>query len=100
MFNTITWQGYWTTLAQLSAGYYLVIYLLYYRRDFKIEFPKREPSKNYPVASPAVASFMKEQNDALSITEEEDLSFVTPTDKNERLVYACIDEFNAYLEGV
>jgi hypothetical protein len=36
MFNMISWQGYWIFLAILLVGYYLVIYLLYFRSDFTI----------------------------------------------------------------
>lgn len=99
MLNTITWQGYWATLALLSLGYYLLIYLLYYRNDFKIAFPKQGTAKNNPSASPAVASFLREQVQPTSIGED-DLDFETPESKTERLIYACMDEVNAYLDGV
>ncbi|HWJ29135.1 MAG TPA: hypothetical protein VNS32_21515, partial [Flavisolibacter sp.] len=36
MLHTISWQGYWTTLALITVGYYLAIYLLYFRKDFGI----------------------------------------------------------------
>lgn len=37
MFNSISWQGYWIFLAILLVGYYLVIYLLYFRSDFTMK---------------------------------------------------------------
>lgn len=34
MFSKISWQNYWTTIALLTAAYYLIIYFLYFRGNF------------------------------------------------------------------
>lgn len=33
MFNFISWQGYWTFLAIVTGLYYLLVYLLYFKRQ-------------------------------------------------------------------
>jgi hypothetical protein len=98
MFNTITWQGYWTTLALLSAGYYLFIYLLYYRKDFKISFPKQKVAIKPSSVPAASASFVTEQNE-LSLDTDEANAVETYADSDERMVYACMDELSAYFES-
>ena len=100
MLNNITWQGYWTILALLSAGYYLVIYFLYYRKDFKIENPKRGASTKHATTSAAMASFMQAHNAAVPMNEQDVVDFGAPDEKAEQIVYACMDELNAFLEGV
>src|SRR4030095_7315451 len=85
MFNNVSWQGYWTVLALLAAGYYLVIYLLYFRNDFKVSFRKRPVS----IASPGEILF-----------HQSDESFYQPsgTENGERLAESCMDEINAYFD--
>ena len=95
MLTNITWKGYWTTLAILTAGYYLAIYLLYFRKDFEIILPKRQSEAKSPSATPAVVSFLKEVNQP-SLFPDEANELSTPADGNESLVYACMDEVAAY----
>lgn len=94
MLNNITWQGYWVTLALLSAGYYLAIYVLYFRNDFKIAFPKRNTLQKYSAASPAVAAVIEQQVQTPADQKEEG----SVMDINEGLVGACLDELNAYFD--
>ncbi|MDQ3681602.1 MAG: hypothetical protein M3352_00850 [Bacteroidota bacterium] len=42
MINNISWQGYWISIALLTASYYLVLFLLYYRNEFKHLFSARQ----------------------------------------------------------
>lgn len=100
MLNNISWQGYWVTFAVLTTGYYLIIYLLFYRSDFKIVLPFREPVKKSPSSSPAITSFLQQQNQP-SLFEEDGSEFTSPVNNSEEhLVYACMDELNAYFEEV
>lgn len=100
MLNNISWQGYWVTLALLTAGYYLVVYLLYFRKDFKISLPGKAGLPKSPSASPAVTSFLKEQaQPSLFRDGETEDEFSTPTDPTEQAVYACMDELTAYFES-
>lgn len=91
MFNNISWQGYWTSIAIFTAGYYLSIYLLYFRRDFGILFPSglsRGEEHSFDFGSST-----KSNKTAISESEE----FQTPdTDSQEAIVYACIDELDAF----
>ena len=76
----ISWQGYWIWLAVISAGYYLVIYLLYYRHDFKVWIRQK------PYNSGGI----------LSASE----SIIQPPVEKvaEPLIDSCMDELNAFFE--
>ena len=76
----ISWQGYWIWLAVISAGYYLVIYLLYYRHDLKAWIhPKPNNSDGIVTASESIIQ--------------------PPVEKDaERLIDSCMDELNAFFE--
>lgn len=99
MLNNISWQGYWATLALLTAGYYLVIYLRYFRKDLQVFLQQRRPSTTSPSATPAVAAFLKEQTQPSPFSEDTGPDFQTPAEGEESLVYAFIDELNAYFES-
>jgi hypothetical protein len=101
MFNNISWQGYWITIALLTAGYYLIVYLLYFRKDFSIEWKKGTTPKDETLFS----SVTSESAATQPVTNEQptlfdDSSDFQPPTKNtiESTVYACMDEVNAYLE--
>jgi len=86
MFNGIGWQSYWVTLAILAAVYYLFIFLLYYRRDFKLFFLKttsihagESQTDNLPEIAP---EFPNEEQDRAEAS----------------IVYACLDEVKALFE--
>jgi hypothetical protein len=103
MFNNISWQGYWTCIALLTGGYYLVVLLLYYRSDFKVLL--RSKSLNHfqtpelKIAhSKAVGKVLEKLQppflDNITVPE-----FQTPLENSdESLVYACMDELNAFFE--
>ncbi len=80
MINNISWQGYWITLALISAGYYLCIYLLYYRSDFKV-WIHRKPynSQGIVSASASITQPLREEG-------------------AEGLIDSCMDELNAFFE--
>ena len=90
MLNNITWQGYWTTLALLSAGYYLVIYALYYRKDFKMILPRKEQKSVHfsNTSSSAKGTFPEDVNE----------EFSSPTPGDEATIYTCMDELNAFFQ--
>ncbi len=94
MFNNISWQGYWLTIALTSAGYYLSIYLLYFRNDFKILIGQKKTKSSFEIAghsSPLDESL--KQSELFNDSTEFELP-----DKNseEAIVYACIDELDAF----
>jgi hypothetical protein len=101
MLNNINWQGYWITIALLIAGYYLVIYMLYLRKDFSIEWRKgSKPNEESPFFSTspnsAVSSSDAVHQPPLFDSFEE---FQRPSANTiEHAVYTCMDEINAYLE--
>jgi hypothetical protein len=81
MFNTISWQSYWTTLAISVAIYYLIILLLYYRKELRFSFER---------------TCTKAEEQSFILSEEE---FQTPSpDSEEAIVYSCMDELNAFFE--
>lgn len=101
MFNNISWQGYWVSIAILTAGYYLVIYLLYFRKDVSIGWNKsstseeENPFTSFTADSAASQSAAIKQHTLFHNSEE----FQHPAkDTVEGAVYMCIDEVSAYLE--
>lgn len=100
MLNNISWQGYWTTLALLTAAYYFLVYWRYFRKDLLSALSKRNPVSSTPAVSPAVASFLHEQaHSPLTTREVPEDDFCLPTDPVEQTVYSCMDELNAYFES-
>ncbi len=104
MLNNISWQGYWATLAISTAFYYIWLYLKYFRNQFKI--PYLHPSSPVPQAPHSVKSFLEESivSDVPvtgpNLFGEEDSPFETPDkDSEEEIVYAFMNELNAYLEN-
>lgn len=93
MLSNISWQGYWITLALLCAGYYAVIYLLYYRNDFSIIISKKNKGVFIPSAPAAVASFLKGQGRSATNSKSD---MADPG--SDGMVQACIDELAAYFE--
>jgi len=85
MFNNVSWQGYWTVLALIAAGYYLVIYLLYFRNDFKVSAWKRSAG----MASPTELLFHQSDEGLYPASEAENI---------DRLAESCMDEINAYFD--
>lgn len=100
MFNNISWQGYWITIALLTAGYYLVVYLLYFRKDFSIEWSKISKTGALSSSLPSTTDRTTSASEAVSqptlfAGSEE---FQCPEmDTIEHAVYACMDEINAFL---
>jgi hypothetical protein len=96
MFNNISWQGYWITLALLSAGYYLVIYFLYYRSDFTIILPKRKSPTSRGDNRTAFPPRANSASTSASLTQEE---FEVPSkDSEEYPIYSLMNEVTAYFE--
>jgi hypothetical protein len=96
MFNNISWQGYWITLALISAGYYLAIYLLYYRNDFKIILPKSKPQDHSGNSSLSFPSMEKPTLQPTLFEENEHVSH--PADNEDHLVSSLMDELTAYFK--
>jgi hypothetical protein len=97
MFNNISWQGYWTTIALLTAGYYLSIYLLYFRNDFKVLSRGKATEDNkhsYGFVGLTPVSDEVHADRPLSGNDEE--SQTLDRNSEEAVVYACIDELDAF----
>jgi len=95
MFNNISWQGYWISLVLISTGYYLIIYLLYYRSDFKIIIPRKLGSHSGNTSTPF--SSVEKPLGQPSLFEE-NISVLHSTDAEDRQVSSLMDELTAYFE--
>jgi hypothetical protein len=101
MFHTISWQSYWLTLALLLAGYYLAIYLLYYRSDFKIGLSRK--SLGNSLSSPVPSNNREMQTDTMlqpSLFDkiEAPLLPTAVVSTEEYLAEYCMDELSAFFE--
>jgi hypothetical protein len=92
MFSNISWQQYWTSVVVITLAYYLVIYLLYFRKGFALLFPSGLHEYNSP---------LKEKEESRpSLFENDSLGFKQMTENNEEhIAYACMDELNAFFEN-
>ena len=99
MFDTVSWQGYWFVIFLLTVSYYLTIYLLYFLDDFK-RFLNRKVSANDNLSfvSPGTEFNHKTRNGQPSLFDDAK-DFQSPDQLNEEaIVYACIDEINAFFK--
>jgi hypothetical protein len=87
MFNTISWQSYWTVIAIATSGYYLFVYLVYFKRNVGMIFQNENQTTK--------ASLHPKEDHQPSLFE--DLSNVE--DNLENTAYACMDELNAFFEN-
>jgi len=105
MINNVSWQGYWTSIALITAGYYLFIYLFYFRSDFKIFLNRKSQGENN-VQFTSVSNFQTKGNLVPNSNQQpflfnESGDFETPPkESDEYMVYACMDEITAYFEAV
>ena len=90
MFNSISWQAYWLTLCILLAGYYLIIYLVYYRNGVRPDGTTPGLDAEYNYQSESIFSFK-----TAAATSSEGLMMPD----QEHLIQACFDELSAYFEG-
>lgn len=83
MFEHISWQTYWTLIAVLSTGYYLAVYLLYFRKGLV----RRLQTQNL------LAEDLTKASPSSSIINNENI------DKAEPQAESCLDEINAFFEA-
>ncbi|MGN6402706.1 MAG: hypothetical protein ACTHMD_19770 [Flavisolibacter sp.] len=87
MFSTISWQSYWQGLAITTAVYYIVVYLVYFRRDVAL-FLSRKVRGDTIVTKDSPSD---ENNIDSDLPEEQDRA-------EAYMAYACIDEVKALFE--
>lgn len=92
MFSNISWQQYWSSVVIIILAYYLVIYLLYFRKGFALLLPSRRHELNLIPKG-------KEESQP-SLFENDGLESKQMTANNEEhIAYACMDELNAFFEN-
>lgn len=90
MFNTISWQAYWMAIAFITAGYYGVVFLLYFRKNI---------SFSTGAGTAGTLRDSSTQSDHTSMNGTLANEFSSPAEgSSEHLVYACMDEINAYIQ--
>lgn len=87
MFNTISWQSYWQCLAITTVLYYIVVYLVYFRRDVAL-FSSRKVSRDFTGTKDSPFSETNIDSDS---PEQQDRA-------EAYMAYACIDEVKALFE--
>jgi len=102
MFNSISWQGYWIAIALLTALYYLIICLLYYRHHVCawIQYLQGRRPK---VTSSTSVPFLQEQESSGEVRQSslfEDPSVAVeskPAGSDTSLINGFTDELDAFL---
>lgn len=82
MFNSISWQGYWITVALLTAVYYLAVYFLYFSKDSKTGL-----QQGFMAVGSVPSLLQKEATERLVREEDE-----------EYLFDCCLNELAAFFE--
>ena len=96
MFNTISWQSYWTFVAVTAAGYYLIVYLVYFRKTVVSIFQK---SGDTQPGEEAFILHKEEQHQPTLFDQDNKAPTDTATGENEHILHACLDELNAFFEN-
>ncbi len=97
MINNVSWQGYWISIALLTGSYYLIVFILYYRNDFKYWLGSRDGER-----IPSAAAF--ETNDKKLhqplLLSEEIIQGNVGGDKQEAIpiVQSLKDEVHAFFD--
>lgn len=96
MFNNISWQAYWTTLALVSASYYLVLYWIYFRSDLEAYW-NRQASNSSSLTNTFPGTSTTENHQQSLFEPAGDFQH-PPKESEEAVVYACMDELTAFFE--
>jgi hypothetical protein len=99
MFNNISWQGYWICLAFTTGGYYLVVCLIYFRNDLFRRFEQKPDLASDLARAGSPLSRIDNSEPAPNHSDLSDFKN-PPPDSEEHMVYACMDELNAFFEAV
>lgn len=96
MFNTISWQSYWTFVALATAGYYLIVYLAFFRNTVVSVFQK---NKNTQPGNESSMLQKEDQHQPTLFDQDNKAQADTAIGENEPILYACMDELNAFFEN-
>jgi hypothetical protein len=89
MFSSISWQEYWTSLTLITLGYYLAIYLLYFKKG--IQLSSQQQVFNSESSKEETQPTLFEVNDPDSKQRVKA--------GEEHVIQACMDELNAFFEN-
>lgn len=90
MFSNISWQEYWISLVAITLAYYLVIYLVYFRKSLPLSSPKQVYNLDASAKGESQATLFEGNNSKIQQTMKE---------SEEPIIEACMDELNAFFEN-
>ena len=90
MFSDISWQEYWTLLFVITLAYYLVIYLLYFKKGLQVSSPKQEFNLDTSTKGESQSTLFEIDNPGIKQTMNE---------SEESIIEACMDELNAFFDN-
>jgi len=90
MFSHISWQEYWISLVAITLAYYLVIYLLYFRKEMQFSSQKQLFNSG---------TSLKEENRPTLFETGNSTNQQTMKESEEHVIEACMDELNAFFEN-
>jgi len=90
MFSSISWQEYWTSLTLITFAYYLVIYLLYFKKGKQLSSQEHEfITERSPKEESQPTLFEVDSPDSKQRVKEGE----------EHMIQGCMDELNAFFEN-
>lgn len=90
MFSNISWQEYWTSIIVITLAYYLVIYLLYFKKSLQLSSPKQEFNLDTSIKGESKPTLFEVENSGTGLTMNENQVHV---------IEACMDELNAFFDN-
>jgi hypothetical protein len=90
MFSNISWQAYWTSIVITTLVYYFLVYLLCFRKGFRLSFQKQVINLDRSA---------KKENQAILSEIENPVLERSLRESEEQVIQACMGELNAFFEN-
>ncbi len=102
MINNISWASYWLTVFLLTGTYYIIVILLYYRKDFKRWASAKGGTIQPPFPSTAVSAQQNNSFQQQVLFEGDHSSDNLQTEDAPEAIpveQSLVDEVQAFFEG-
>jgi hypothetical protein len=96
MIQNMSWHGYWTFMSLILFGYYLIVFLLYFRKAFASDRGYNNKFSHDSI-NRSVPLFDRDHH-AKSVVAEAETQLTPGATAEETIVETCMDELTAFFE--